>query len=259
MRRSAARRGFAARPRCPGSRARCAGRSGRAGPRAAGTCPRTRSGSPSRGGGRGTGSRRVTPSTVTCCSAIASSSADCVFGVARLISSTRTTLAKIGPGRNSNSRVCWLKIESPVTSVGWRSGVHWIRCGIAPSMLCAIARASTVFAVPGTSSSRTWPSQSERREHELDLVSLAVDDGLDVVDQTSCDRARSREAVRARGHGYGRLHGRDASCGRLVRGIVIEARYFYERTARWLACSPYVLIRAQAPLVRARVARTDPD
>ena len=48
------------------------------------------------------GSGRVTPSTVTCCSAIASSSADCVFGVARLISSTSTTFAKTGPGRNSN-------------------------------------------------------------------------------------------------------------------------------------------------------------
>ena len=52
--------------------------------------------------------RRVTPSTVTCRSAIASSSADCVFGIARLISSTSTTFAKIGPGRNSKSRVCWL-------------------------------------------------------------------------------------------------------------------------------------------------------
>ncbi len=44
------------------------------------------------------GRMRVWPSTVTWCSAIASSSADCVFGIARLISSTRTTFAKIGPG-----------------------------------------------------------------------------------------------------------------------------------------------------------------
>ncbi len=105
------------------------------------------------------GSSRVTPSTVTCCSAMASSSADWVFGVARLISSTSTTLANTGPGRNSKSRVLWSKIESPVTSVGWRSGVHWIREGVAPSMVPAIARASTVFAVPGTSSSRTCPPQ----------------------------------------------------------------------------------------------------
>ena len=41
---------------------------------------------------------RVTPSTVTWRSAIASSSADCAFGSARLISSTSTTFAKTGPG-----------------------------------------------------------------------------------------------------------------------------------------------------------------
>ena len=53
----------------------------------------------------GCGSGSVLPSTVTCASFIASSRADCVRGVVRLISSARTTLAKIGPGRNSNSRV----------------------------------------------------------------------------------------------------------------------------------------------------------
>jgi hypothetical protein len=56
----------------------------------------------------GSGTGRVTPSTVTCRSAIASSRADCVFGIARLISSTSTTFAKIGPGRNSKSRSFWL-------------------------------------------------------------------------------------------------------------------------------------------------------
>ena len=45
---------------------------------------------------------------VTCCSAIASSSAAWVLGIARLISSTSTTFAKIGPGWNSNSRTFWL-------------------------------------------------------------------------------------------------------------------------------------------------------
>ena len=99
----------------------------------------------------------VTPSTVTWPSAIASSSADWVFGVARLISSTSRTFVKIGPGRNSKSRVFWSKTDMPVTSVGWRSGVHWIREIVTPSMLPPIARASTVFAVPGTSSSSTWP------------------------------------------------------------------------------------------------------
>jgi hypothetical protein len=56
----------------------------------------------------GSGSGRVPPSTLTWRSAMASSNADCVFGMARLISSTSTTLAKTGPGRNSKSFVFWL-------------------------------------------------------------------------------------------------------------------------------------------------------
>ena len=111
----------------PGSRASRARRSGRAGPRAAGRCPRTRSGSRSRSAGTDRGAGRVIPSTVTWCSAIASSSADWVFGIARLISSTSTTFANSGPGWNTNARCSWSKTESPVASVGCRSGVHWIR------------------------------------------------------------------------------------------------------------------------------------
>ena len=43
-----------------------------------------------------------TPSTVTRPSSMTSSSADWVLGEARLISSARTMVAKIGPGWNSN-------------------------------------------------------------------------------------------------------------------------------------------------------------
>jgi hypothetical protein len=96
----------------------------------------------------GRSSGRVTPSLVTCRSCIASSSAAWVFGGARLISSARRRLVKIGPGRNSNSVVRWSKIDAPVTSDGIRSGVNWIR---ANSMLatCAKERAIRVFASPG--------------------------------------------------------------------------------------------------------------
>jgi len=52
---------------------------------------------------KGSGRAWVSPSTVTWRSPIASSSAACVFGGARLISSARTTLANTGPGANSNS------------------------------------------------------------------------------------------------------------------------------------------------------------
>ena len=54
------------------------------------------------------GSGRDSPSTVIWRSAIASSSALCVFGIARLISSTSRMFVKTGPGWNSNSRSFWL-------------------------------------------------------------------------------------------------------------------------------------------------------
>ena len=50
----------------------------------------------------------VSPPNVTWCSCIASSRADCTFGGARLISSARSTLAKIGPRRGVKSQVRWL-------------------------------------------------------------------------------------------------------------------------------------------------------
>ncbi len=64
----------------------------------------------------------VTPSTVTWLSSMTSSSADCVFGEARLISSASTTLEKIGPLWNSNCCERWSKMVTPVTSLGSRSG-----------------------------------------------------------------------------------------------------------------------------------------
>src|SRR3954447_19792046 len=53
-----------------------------------------------------------------------SSRPDCVLGEARLISSTSTTLANTGPGRNSKRSSRWLKTLVPTTSAGRRSGVH---------------------------------------------------------------------------------------------------------------------------------------
>src|SRR5258708_1794892 len=48
-------------------------------------------------------------------------------------------------------------METPVTSVGSRSGVHWMRLKVQPT-LRASARASMVLATPGTSSRRMCPS-----------------------------------------------------------------------------------------------------
>src|SRR5947207_5859040 len=48
-------------------------------------------------------------------------------------------------------------METPVMSLGTRSGVHWMRRKVRSSDR-ATARARVVFPTPGTSSSRTWPS-----------------------------------------------------------------------------------------------------
>ena len=87
-----------ARRRAAGSRARCASGSGRAATRAADRCRSARAGSGSRAPGTAAAAGGALPSTETWPSLIASSSADCVRGVVRLISSASTTLAKIGPG-----------------------------------------------------------------------------------------------------------------------------------------------------------------
>ncbi len=106
---------------------------------------------------KGAGSGRVWPSALTWRSCIASSRADWVRGVARLISSTSRTLAKTGPGTKRN----WLpsRMLEPVTSVGSRSGVPCTRAKVMPSAM-ANERASNVLPTPGTSSSRAWPSAS---------------------------------------------------------------------------------------------------
>ena len=75
----------------------------------------------------GSGSGRVTPPAVIWRSAIASSRADCTLGGARLISSTRTSEWKSGPGTKSKRASSGRKTWVPVMSEGIRSGVHWMR------------------------------------------------------------------------------------------------------------------------------------
>src|SRR5881227_2739718 len=116
----------------------------------------------------GRASSYVTPSTVTWFSCMHSSSADWVFGEARLISSTSRRFAKTGPGRNSNSFVCWLNTFTPVTSEGSRSGVNWMRENDA-SRERASAFASIVFPTPGKSSMIRWPSLTRQRTQRRSL------------------------------------------------------------------------------------------
>ena len=100
-----------------------------------------------------------------------SSRADWVFGLARLISSPRTMLAKMAPGLNSKSPRSWLYTFTPVTSVGRRSGVNWIRRN-EQSMDLAMDLASMVFPTPGTSSINRWPSATRQTRASRTSCSL---------------------------------------------------------------------------------------
>src|SRR5919201_5273113 len=113
-----------------------------------------------------------TPSIVTCCSCMHSSSAACVFGDARLISSTSRRFANTGPGRNSNSFERWLKTLTPVTSEGRRSGVNCMREN-ETSRERASAFASIVLPTPGKSSRIRWPSLIRQRTHSRSVSSGA--------------------------------------------------------------------------------------
>ena len=104
----------------------------------------------------------MTPSTVTWLSCMHSSSAACVFGDARLTSSTSRRFAKTGPGRNSNSFARWSKTLTPVTSDGSRSGVNCSRENEQSSER-ASAFASIVFPTPGKSSMIRCPSATRQR------------------------------------------------------------------------------------------------
>src|SRR5579864_3386000 len=97
---------------------------------------------------------------VTRCSCIASSSADCVFGGVRLISSASTMLLKMGPGENTIWRrpvdgSSWM-MSVPVMSDGIRSGVNWMRVNFRSSTWASVAM-SSVFARPGTPTIKLLP------------------------------------------------------------------------------------------------------
>jgi hypothetical protein len=90
---------------------------------------------------------------------MASSREAWVFGGVRLISSASSRLVKTGPSRKVNSLALASQISEPVTSPGIRSGVNCTRVDCSASVWARV-RTSSVFAVPGTPSSSTWPRQS---------------------------------------------------------------------------------------------------
>ena len=110
---------------------------------------------------KGRPSACVTPPALTVRSCIASSNADCVFGLARFTSSASTSSAKIGPRRNSMRRRVVpgssIKTFVPVISAGMTSGVNCTRENRRP-VASASERISNVLPSPGTPSRSMCPS-----------------------------------------------------------------------------------------------------
>src|SRR6476659_1173581 len=108
----------------------------------------------------GSGSGIVWPLALTLGSCIASSSAACVRGGARLISSAKTMLANTGPCTKRKLRAPLAesssRISVPVMSLGTRSGVNWIRWK-SRCTASASERTMSVFARPGTPTSSACP------------------------------------------------------------------------------------------------------
>ena len=174
----------------------------------------------------------MTPSTVTCRSAIASRSADCVFWVARLISSTSTTLAKIGPGEVEVARllvedrrardVARLQIGRALDPRRDRA----LDRGRDGTREHRLRRAGNVLEEHVTLA-------GERGEDERDLGAFAADDLLDAGVQPGgdLDRRRTRgfparerlDASQTR-PGIGGIS-RAAGCGRWPPGRVVLVRH----------------------------------
>ena len=81
-------------------------------------------------------------------SSMTSSSADCVLGEVRLISSASAIWHMMAPGWNSISPVLKFTIVKPVTSLGTTSGVNWMRLKSRSSAF-ERPRAKVVLPTPG--------------------------------------------------------------------------------------------------------------
>jgi hypothetical protein len=81
-------------------------------------------------------------------------------GLLALMVSRGTICENSGPKRKSFRPVLGSRMKSPTTCSGCKSGVHWMRLKVQPT-LCATARESMVLATPGTSSNKMCPSANK--------------------------------------------------------------------------------------------------
>ena len=133
----------------------------------------------------GLGSSMRSPPMVVAPSAMASSIADWVLALERLISSSSTKFAWIGPicvakRWDAKSKTC-----VPTRSEGMRSGVHCTRLNV-PDTAVASVCAAVVLARPGTDSMRIWPPATS--------VTISDSRRLSWPTKVWANRARSRSA-----------------------------------------------------------------
>ena len=116
---------------------------------------------------------------VTWRSCITSSSADCTFAGARLISSASRKLQKTGPRSVSKSALSGRKTRVPTRSLGTRSGVNCTRLNEPPST-AAVDLIVSVFARPGNALDQQVPAGEQAHEHALEHLLLAGDHAPDL-------------------------------------------------------------------------------
>ncbi len=138
-------------------------------------------------------------------SCMAWSSAACVLGGVRLISSASRMLANTGPLTKRNCRPPVERSSSmisvPVMSDGIRSGVNWMRLN-SRSMAEAMVRTISVLARPGTPIIRQWPRANSAVSRSIDDVLLADDDLGDLFLELLAGRAEAGDGLQvARGRG----------------------------------------------------------
>ena len=151
------------------------------------------------------------PSTVTCRSSMASRRADWVLGEARLISSPRTMLAKIGPGRNSKMSRPRFHTVTPDDVGGQQVGgeLHPLPVGV-DRRRQGLGQAR--LAHPGHVLDEQMALGEQAHEREFHHLGLALDDDLDVgrdgVEQLG-ERRSGRVARRLRRHKTHRVEPKD--------------------------------------------------
>ena len=109
--------------------------------------------------------------------------ADCVLGVARLISSARQICVKIGPRWNSKNRLpsgVSMTMFVPRMSAGIRSGVNWMREKSRSSVLASV-RTSSVLPKPGHAFEQAVPADEQAGQHAVDDVVVADDDAAEFL------------------------------------------------------------------------------